>query len=234
MRNATLRYRTAMCVAEGVRTRQRAIAQAALAPQETVNRWMDSPYLVDKDLGYVDKTTLWMNLRLLRGLDVEDFMAGSRHAYIVVQQLAAHRQWDGLEPLLHPVAFESLQEALQVQAPCAEQERLHLAAADLINIRSAVLQRADVVAPGQDVVEGTCHLQVRFEALHGLTMHDLMKGETPMEEPRLQESTWTFEGVASEDDDALHSWRVRDIAWQVHEVKPAEGQEWPGWPSHGP
>ena len=63
-------------------------------------------------------------------------------------------------------------------------------------------------------------------------------GEAAAPPPRLQESTWTFEGVvrgADVEGVTEVGWRVRDIAWSVWEVKPADEEKLPpGWPSHGP
>ena len=230
--------RTALSVrafAQTMQLRDLQRRQAELAPAEEVNKWMDDTFLVDQSLGYVDRTSLWMSLRLLRGLEVPDFLLGSRHAYQVVQQLAAGRQWDDLEHLLHPAALASLQDSVDGRrAPCAA--AVQMAAPDNISIRAAVLSRAEVLEPAEGSGTGTCHLFVRFEALQGFTMHDLLHGEGSAfadEPPRLQESTWTFEGRMS-DDAAEEQWRVRDIQWRVWEVKPAEGEDWPGWPSHGP
>ena len=70
--------------------------------------------------------------------------------------------------------------------------------------------------------------------------------------PRLQESTWTFEGVVrgdgeeggmaasateEEGEEVVRDWRVIDIAWQVWEVQSHLRMNIgnpPGWPTHGP
>ena len=60
-----------------------------LVPLDDVNRWMGCARTVDQDLGVYDRTELWCNLRLLAGLDVEEFLLGSRHAYQVVSELTS-------------------------------------------------------------------------------------------------------------------------------------------------
>lgn len=149
----------------------------------------------------------------------------------MVQQLAAKQEWDNLQLLLQPVAFDSLKEALD---GCSWASSADFA--EPMDIRSAVLSRAEILVPADGVAAGTCHLSVRFAALQQLTLHDLMHGDSGERAPRLQESTWTFEGVVSGEDQtqAQYSWQVRDIEWQVWEVKPANDAQFPGWPSHGP
>ena len=208
-----------------------------LACADDVNRWMASPKLVDQSLSLYDRTRLWMNLRLLRGLDVEEFLEGATRSYHVVQALMRDGSWDKLEPLLHPVALTSMQELLGKQVPYAAR---HTQEADHITVRAAILSRAQLLEPDTDVVGSTCtcHVDVRFEALQGVTMHDIVHGPKIQGAPRLQEATWTFEGVISRrsDDKDIHhmSWRVMDMEWRVWEVEPTRPDAFPGWPTHGP
>lgn len=121
----------------------------SLAPADPINKWMATPAVVDQTLGMMDRASLWCNLRLLRGLELDEFLRGSREAYTVVQQLTAQQRWDDLRGLLHPVAFDSILEA-------AEARPAPLFQADDITIRAAVLSKADVLEPSDDVSPGTC------------------------------------------------------------------------------
>ena len=145
--------------------------------------------MVDQTIGVFDRTQLWMALRLLHGFDLSDFLFGSRHAYRVVSDLVQSAQWDALSPLVQPSCLE----AMQVLAP-----NVALLPADAdttISIRSAALQSARLLEPcaTRNIVKGTTHLDVRFVSLQGITLHDLSHGVPPVAQPRLQESTWTFE-----------------------------------------
>ena len=207
-----------------------------LASQEAVDKWMADGNSVDQQLGVLDRTRLWMSLRLLNGLDLEDFLRGSRHAYHVVSDLTRGCKWQALSPLVQPTCLEAMQEL----GPNIE--LLPAEADESISIVSAVLSDARVLEPSQatGVLPGTAHLDVRFSALQSVTMHDMQHGERHGVEPRLQESTWTFEGVvspdAADDADAPTGWRVVDIAWQVWEVQQSQAaqKDYPGWPTHGP
>ena len=227
-------HRQGMAVRELLRARERGWPDApvVLAPLEDVNRWMSDARTVDPDLGLFDRTQLWMNLRLLHGLDLDEFLHGSRHAYCVVSELMRNCQWDALEPLLQKPCLEAMQEL----APKIEQ--LPKDTNNSVKLTSAVLTNARLLEPcdAEGIVQGTAHLNVRFNALQGVTLHDLQSGAVPLTEPRLQESTWTFEGVvrADDGDEERVDWRVIDIEWQVWEVQQQGQQDFPGWPTHGP
>ena len=226
--------RQGACVRELLRARDRGWPgpPLVLASQEAVDKWMADGNSVDQQLGVLDRTRLWMSLRLLRGLDLKDFLRGSRHAYHVVSDLTRGCEWQALTPLVQPTCLEAMEQL----GPSIE--LLPAEADESISIVSAVLSDARVLEPSQDVLPGTAHLDVRFSALQSLTMHDMQHGERHGMEPRLQESTWTFEGVVSPDaaDDAATGWRVVDIAWQVWEVQQSQAaqKDYPGWPTHGP
>ena len=220
---------------------------------------MACPRTIDQQLGVYDRTRVWMSLRLLHGLDVHEFLHGSRHAYHVVHSLLRGGEFDALEPLLQPACLE----AVHGFAPHVATLPHH--ADDSISILSAVLTDARLLEPSAEecVVPGTAHLEVRFSALQGVTLHDLQSGATPLAAPRMQESTWTFEGVvrpppadsgaterehaadptaAASDASTLgdeasphDDWRVVNIEWSVWEVQePRDKAPTPGWPTHGP
>ena len=242
--------RQAVSVRELLRARDRGWPDPppVLAPLEDVNRWMSDPRSVDQDIGVFDRTQIWMNLRLLHGLDLDEFLVGSRHAYHVVSELMHGGKWDAVAPLVGPECLEAMRE-LAPQIDELPSEALD----DEIKIVSAVLRDARVLEPckTKKIAKGTAHLDVRFSALQGITLHDLQNGHTRMA-PRLQESTWTFEGVVrgdgeeggmaasateEEGEEVVRDWRVIDIAWQVWEVQKPPADEHgnpPGWPTHGP
>ena len=74
----------------------------------------------------------------------------------------------------------------------------------------------------RDILPGTAHLDVRFSALQGVTLHDLQHDYREWSAaPRLQESTWTFEGCPRAGDEEGRDWQVVDITWRVWEVQEA-------------
>jgi len=190
-----------------------------LRPLKEVNKWMDNMHKVDHEISVFERTQLWMSLRLLHGLDLDDFLLGSRHAYTVVSQLLQDGQWDALAPLVQPTCLDAMRDLGGGGLPTDGDES--------ISIVSAVLSSAHLLEPCErtGVLPGTAHLDVKFTALQGVTLHDLQHGATSLAmAPRLQESMWTFEGVVradGDDDDAAAGWQVRDISWQVWEVEQA-------------
>ena len=151
---------------------------------------MDSPLLVDHQLGVFERTHTWMSLRLLPELDLEDFLAGSRHAYVVTSELLQAGEWDKLGELVHPDVLVGMSKTFAegghpyVHGPFGAPD-------GHINILSAVLAGARTSGEDADVA----HLEVKFRALQGVTLPDLQFGDELHTLPRLQESTWCFEGV---------------------------------------
>jgi len=176
---------------------------------------------VDQGLSVFDRTGLWMNLRLLHGLDLDEFLHGSKHAYTVVSELMRERQWGALGELMQPTCLEAMQEL----GPNIE--RIPSGTDESISIISAVLTSAHVLEPceREGIAPGTAHLNVKFVSLQSPTLHDLQSGviDSTLAEPRLQESTWTFEGVTEGSSDV--DWRVRDIAWSVWEVRQRQREQ---------
>lgn len=199
---------------------------------------MDSPSLVDHQLGVFERTHTWMSLRLLHGFDLEDFLTGSRHAYLVTSELLQAGEWDKLGELVHPEVLQAMEETFAegghpyVHGPFGAPD-------GHINILSAVLAGARTSGEDADVA----HLEVKFRALQGVTLHDLQFGDALHELPRLQESTWCFEGVrfrasssegsAADEGGAAEAegaaaedidWQVTDIKWSVWEMAEAGAQ----------
>jgi len=194
-----------------------------LASLNKVNRWMDSPWLVDPQQPVFERTHTWMSLRLLHGFDLPEFLVGSRHAYLVTSELLQAARWEELRELVHPDVLESMEETFEVAGHPYVCGPTDGNGDGDINILSAVLSSARTSGDDADVA----HMDVKFRTLQGVTLHDLQHGDELHEVPRLQESTWTFEGVRfpPPDGDASATsnidWQVTDIAWQVWEMAEA-------------
>jgi hypothetical protein len=210
-----------------------------LAPLKEVTAWMANPEIIDQRIGVFERTNLWMNLRLLHGLDLPEFLQGSRHAYSVVHDLLRAADFDALEPLMQPKCLETLEGfAPNIAAMPRNTD-------DSITMLSAVLSAAHLLEPCSYTPEGTAHLEVKFQALQGVTLHDFRSGATPLALPRLQQSTWTFEGTVrpegeqrggADESDAWDEWQVVDVEWQVWEVQePANARKTAQeqFPTHG-
>ena len=230
--------REVIAVSELLRARRHgwpnAPATTKLVPLDEVNGWMADARLIDQRIGVFERTNLWMSLRLLHGLDLPDFLQGSRHAYHVVHNLVRDCEWDALEPMVQPKCLEAL-EGFHPNIKALPQDT-----DNDISILSAVVSSARLLEPCTytPIPEGTAHLEVKFAALQGVTLYDLQTGATPLVDPRLQQSTWTFEGTVRPDGeqrgtelepDAWDEWQVVDIEWQVWEVQEAQKaqEEWP-------
>ena len=86
-----------------------------------------------------------------------------------------------------------------------------------------------------------------YSAIRGLTSRweGIESGATPLALPRLQQSTWTFEGTVrpegeqrggADESDAWDEWQVVDVEWQVWEVQePANARKTAQeqFPTHG-
>ena len=107
------------CVHHGLLTRELLKAHERGWPKplpklnslEAVEQWMYCPHTIDQSLHtrIFDRTRVWMSLRLLHGLDLDEFLSGTRHAYHVVQDLLRDGEWDALEPLLQPDCLEAVE-----------------------------------------------------------------------------------------------------------------------------
>ena len=240
-------YREGLALQELARTvtRRDLVRRFGFTPQklaslDKVNRWMDTPSLVDQQIDLYERTHTWMSLRLLSGFDLEEFLRGSRHAYLVTSDLLQAGKWDDLSDLVNPVVLESMEETFAANG----HPYLHGPDGN-INILSAVLSSART--SGEDA--NTAHMQVSFRALQGVTLHDLQFGDILAEVPRLQESTWSFEAVVPTDDELAAAeaaaggsgggsggggggstgseleWQVTDIEWKVWEMADPYGSK---------
>lgn len=190
-----------------------------LTSLKKVNHWMESPSIVNPHLDLMERTHTWMSLRLLRGLDLEEFLTGSRHAYVVCSELLQNGEWDALGELVQHDCLSSMEQTF-----AAPSTPYPYATGGDINILSAVLSSARTSGDNAD----RAHLDVSFVAMQGVTLHDLQFGDAPLQLPRMQESTWSFEATvcaedlpAREDGDAEIDWRVTNIEWKVWEMSEA-------------
>ena len=184
-------------------------------PAHKVDRWMSDEMIVGNDLNAADRAAMYKSLRRLPHLDL-DVLKGSRQAYPIVSELIQAKHWDSLAPMVQPQCLESIVEHYDGTVRALPND-----ADDSRSILSAVVTGVHAVepCPVQGVVPGTCRLDVRFCAWQGVTLHDLQSSEPLLRsEPRLQVSTWCFEGVATascEADDAsaaaAGTWRVARI-----------------------
>ena len=172
-------------------------AESKLASSEVVTAWMDDPALVDSSLWPHRRVELWMQLRMLKGLDLPDFLEGTKMAYVVIQQLMYERDWDGLAPLVSENCLTAMQETMEAMASAAQRVQFEEGS---VQVQSSVLRSASVLEPGDDVPVGTCHLDVVVTADESFQIFNYHTNE-PMPpfdgQTRSQTSTWRFEGVVT-------------------------------------
>lgn len=194
-----------------------------MAPEETVKRWLADEQLVDRNLGMFQRISLWAMLRALPGLDLPDFLLGTRHAYGEVTRLMYRRNFAALEPLVAPACLEAMQQTMDEFGAAAHR----VVDADLdgaIAVRRAVLCGAEVFKPAPDDAPDAprrCLLDVRFEVSESFSIHDMRTGEpiAPFDgRERLAQSTWRWEGAVAppaedggEPADAEEGWRVHSL-----------------------
>ena len=192
-------------------------AESKLASSEVVTAWMDDPALVDSSLWPHRRVELWMHLRMLKGLDLPDFLEGTKMAYVVIQQLMYERNWDELAPLVSDNCLNAMQETMEAMASAAQRVQFEEGS---IQVQSSVLRSASVLEPGDDVPVGTCHLDVVVTADESFQIFNYHTNE-PMPpfdgQTRSQTSTWRFEGVVTP------NWEVAEAAaeqpdWKLHAI----------------
>ena len=188
-----------------------------LADNEEVVAWMANDALVDHSAVWgLRRMEMWLALRVLRGLDLEEFLEGSAHAYGVVSRLMYRRQWDKLEPLVSPDCLDAMQFTME-QFGDAGQRIEGIDADDAIRVRSNLLCRAQVMKEAGD--EGLssdaprmAHLDVSFVVDEKFAIYDFNTNE-PVGGfdggTRQQKSTWRFEGAVSAQEEG--EWRLHAI-----------------------
>ena len=156
-------------------------------------------------------------MRLLPGLDIVNFLKGSKVAYACVSHLINRGETEALEPLVSPGFLEAMEQSQMCGG--------NIMGFDEPRYLTARLSRAQLIDQDEQWPAGSCHLDVRFVSLQRHTLVDVTPGAAFALEERLQESTWRFEGVVCEDaasDEDERGWRVNEIDWQVWEVGRAE------------
>ena len=192
-------------------------AESKLASSEVVSAWLDDPALVDASLWPHRRVELWMQLRMLKGLDLPDFLEGTKVAYVVLQQLMYERDWDGLAPLVSESCLNAMQETMQEMASAAQRVQFDEGS---FRVQSSVLRSASMLEPDDDTPAGTCHLDVVVTADESFRIFNYHTNE-PMPpfdgQTRSQTSTWRFEGVVTP------NWEVEEAAeaqadWKLHAI----------------
>jgi len=145
-----------------------------------------------------------MSLRLLQGLDLEDFLEGCSHAYRVVMTAMYTRDWETLEHLVSPSCLEAMQASMEQFGDAGQ--RLEMESSeegdgnDGFKLISCRLRRAQVLKPAEGVPPGACHLSVHFVAEEYFRVFSFHANDyvPPFDgQRRRQESTWVFEGAVS-------------------------------------
>ena len=166
------------------------------------------------------RAELWASLRLLHGFDLPEFIEGARRAYGVASAAMYERDWGYLRPLVHEDclgAMQGMAEDLAARAQRVQIPDVEESSAPAFNVLSAKLRRAQLLQPSSDGVEaGTWHLQVHYRVEERIVIYDYSTNE-PIQPfdgaPRLQESTWLFEGVvvteSAEKGETERTWILR-------------------------
>jgi len=177
---------------------QRALSQ--LAPSDPINEWIRDPNLTSP-AGLFGGPRMWVMLRVLPGLNLPEFLAGTRMAYGAVTRLMYARDWIALEPLVSAEMLAAMQETMDQfggegrRVVDAEDE-------DAIVVQSAVLREVHVLADQEAVGPSgrRCHLDVLIRSHEKWSLFDYHQQEAipPYDgRVRTQETTWRFEGVVS-------------------------------------
>jgi len=176
--------------------------QSELASSDQVTRWMQDSTLVDPG-GILASARMWAMLKLLPGLDLPDFLAGSSLAYGAVTRLMYAQDWDALEPLVSEQMLNAMQSTM-AELTGDGRRVMDVENDGAIAVHSAVLRQVLILQDDeqdpsiQPRAGRRCHLDVAFVSHETWTLMDYHSNETV--EPydgrmRVQESTWRFEGV---------------------------------------
>ena len=183
-----------------------------LGPEKQVSCWMDNPKVVEPGLSLWERTLTRLSLRAIHSeheFNLEDFLVGTRQAYVTCHQLIGRRDWSALESLVQPSCLLAETFTEGSLAPSASEPEDY-------TILSAVLSRARTANTDHSLA----HLEVSFRVLQTETLDDFRHGRcysTLSDPPRLQQSKWTFERKLSATGDAAEGteWQVADIKWIV-------------------
>ena len=170
-----------------------------LAPPELVDAWMADSTLIDPGLPVWRRAELWLTLRMLHGLDLEDFLRGASGAYPVVLRAMYNRDWPVLEPLVSEQCLDAMQATMEDMARNAQRVDLAGDESDFQMI-SCRLSRAQILQSDSETPAGSCLLHVSYEVQERYTILDC-HSEQPLPpfdgSAREQKSTWVFSGVVT-------------------------------------
>ena len=185
--------------------------KGSLATTAQIHSWINDPKLVDQNLGVYRAFEMWLMLRMLRGLELPEFLEGCSHAYTTVSWLMYEREWEALSELVSPGCLAAMQSTMDEFL--SERRRIEISQEQDIQLNSVLLSRARVLEAPDDHPGVACHLDVKFIALESFQIFDYETNEAVpyFDQPRTQESTWRFEGTVSnvEGDNAPEtSWKL--------------------------
>ena len=182
-------------------------------------------------VGMFGSTKLWLMLRATRGLDLPDFLLGSRLAYAAVSRLMYTQDWEALRPLVSDQMLHAMQGTMDDITGAG---RRVVDIDGSITVHSAVLRQ--ILHLNEEPAPGAvkCHLDVHITSHESWRMFDYHSNEAlePFDgRVRVQESTWRFEGVvldpefdpdseAGVDGDEVHAARAaaEEVPWTVHAI----------------
>ena len=99
-------------------TQRRALCSGAskspeLADANLVESWLDDSSVVCDQLGFFSRLLLRTTLRTLPGLDLPDFLEGTKIAYPTVTRLMYSRDWTSLEPLVSQKMLDAMKQTME-------------------------------------------------------------------------------------------------------------------------
>ena len=172
-----------------------------MQPHDVVQEWFDDGTLIVPSLNIFRRFELYLSLRLIKGLDLREFLAGTAIAYPAVMSLMYAREWEGLRPLTSAGAFEAMRATMEEMAGEGHRVELDGDGADAIDVLSCRLRKAEVLVPDEHTPAGTVHLHVDYEVEERLTIVDCHRDEpiAPFDgRARVQRSTWVYEGIGGD------------------------------------
>lgn len=153
--------------------------------------------------GLLATAKMWLMLRALPGLDLPNFLEGSRVAYTTVSTLMYAQDWEALDPLVSPAMMTAMQQTMEELSGDGRRV-MGLDDEDAIAVHRAVLREVLILEDeDESVPNGTtrrCHLDVLFVSHEKWQMWDYHTNEAlaPFDgSVRVQETTWRFEGVVA-------------------------------------
>ena len=172
---------------------------------------------------------MWTMLKLLPGLDLPDFLMGSRFAYGSVTRLMYTQDWESLEPLVSEQMLKAMQETME-EITGGGRRVIEVETADAITVEKAVLRQVLIMSDDSESSVRRCHLDVHIVSHEKWQLMDYHTNKTV--EPydgrvRVQESTWRFEGVIapppadgeeSSDAAATDTSRQVELGWTVYAI----------------